>query len=83
MIIKKAAFVPSPKVDSAIVLLTRKENEQYDPKFYQFLRPFFLAKRKKLLNNLPPYIKKEDMLSHLVEFGFDENVRAEMFDYNQ
>ena len=82
MTIKNTNFVPAPKVDSAMVILDKKTNESYDPDFYKFIRPFFLAKRKKLVNNLPYNIDKKKMLTMLKELGFDENVRAEALDYN-
>ncbi|XQP55835.1 MAG: 16S rRNA (adenine(1518)-N(6)/adenine(1519)-N(6))-dimethyltransferase RsmA [Mycoplasmoidaceae bacterium] len=81
MLIKNTNFVPAPKVDSAMVLLNKKINESYDPEFYKFMRPFFLAKRKKLLNNLPPHITKANILPTLQQLGFDANVRAEELDY--
>lgn len=82
MTIKNTNFVPPPKVDSAMVLLDKKSGENYDPDFYKFIRPFFLARRKKLLNNLPYGISKQTMLTMLKQLGFDENVRAEALDYN-
>lgn len=82
MLIKNTSFTPPPKVNSAMVLLSKKTAEEYDPAFYKFMKPFFLAKRKKLVNNLPSGISKEQILKYLVQFGFDENVRAEALDYN-
>jgi len=82
MIIKKDNFEPAPKVDSAMVLLDKKGNELYDPEFYKFIRPFFLAKRKKLLNNVPPQIDKKKLDDLLFDLGFDSNVRAEALDYD-
>lgn len=82
MTIKNTCFVPAPKVDSAMVLLNRKSNEVYDEQFYKFIRPFFLARRKKLLNNIPSNISKEELLLQLEQLGYNENVRSEMLDYN-
>lgn len=82
MVIKNINFIPAPKVDSAMVLLTKKTNEPYNSKFYEFIRPFFLAKRKKLLNNIPPNIDKELFLQTLIELGFNSNVRAEELNYD-
>lgn len=82
MIIKNTSFVPAPKVDSAMVLLTKKVDETYDAKFYEFMRPFFLAKRKKLLNNVPANIDKELLIQVLKELGFNSNVRAEELNYD-
>lgn len=82
MTIKNTSFVPAPKVDSAMVLLKRKLDERYDPSFYKFIHSFFLAKRKKLLNNLPTGIDKTRIIELLKQMGYDENVRAEALDYN-
>jgi len=79
--IKNTCFVPAPKVDSAMVLLDKKTNEEYDPNFYSFIRPFFLAKRKKLLNNVPNNIDKVKLINILTQLGYDQNVRAEQLTY--
>lgn len=81
MDIKNSAFEPSPKVDSCMVLLKRKNNEEYNPNFYNFMRPFFLSKRKKMLNNIPSNINKEKLIKFLEQLGFDSNVRAEKLTY--
>ncbi len=82
MDIKNTNFVPPPKVDSSMVLLNRKTNEIYDPGFYQFMRQFFMSKRKKLLNNLPRGLDKQTITKELITLGFDVNVRAEELDYS-
>ncbi len=74
--------MPVPKVDSAMVLLEKKSEETYDDKFYKFMRPFFLAKRKKLLNNLLPSINKSELIKLLKQLGYDDNVRSEQLDYH-
>ena len=79
--IKNTCFVPAPKVDSSMVLLKRKNDEEYDHNFYDFMKPFFLAKRKKLLNNIPKGIDKEKLTSFLEKLGFDNNVRSEQLTY--
>lgn len=83
MNIKNTSFVPAPKVDSAMVVLNRKNEEKYDAKFYEFMKPFFLAKRKKMLNNLPTHLNKQELIRILIEFGYDENVRSEQLTYDQ
>lgn len=83
MDIKNTSFVPAPKVDSSMVLLNRKNNSKYDPNFYKFIKQFFLSRRKKLLNNLPKSINKDDVIKYLVKFGYDQNVRPEILNYNQ
>lgn len=81
MNIKNTCFVPPPKVDSSMVILQRKNQEKYNPKLYSFIRPFFLAKRKKLLNNLAPQINKEKLIKFLKDLGYDSNVRSEELTY--
>ena len=81
MIIKSRCFCPPPKVDSAMVLLTKKTDELYDAEFYKFIRPFFFSKRKKLLNNLPPNIDKQKIIDCVLSFGYDTNIRAEQLTY--
>lgn len=79
--INKRAFNPIPKVDSAMILLDKKSNEKYDEEFYEFIKPFFHAKRKKILNNLPPKISRFEFISCLKTNNFDPNIRAEELDY--
>ncbi len=79
--IKNSCFVPVPKVDSSMVLLNKKNNEEYDKNFYDFMKPFFLAKRKKLLNNIPKGIDKRELIGLLKKLGFDNNVRSEQLTY--
>lgn len=74
----KEHFIPSPKVDSAVIKLTRKEKIGVHPKeFYlQFIRDAFENKRKTLKNNLKGY-DWERINSILSKLGYKENVRAE------
>lgn len=71
-------FIPSPKVDSAVIKLTRKkENGVQNKEFYlQFIRDAFGNKRKTLRNNLKNY-DWEKVQKILSELGYKESVRAE------
>lgn len=76
------AFVPAPKVESAVVRLKRKsdiinlEIEQ----FQKFAKLAFQQKRKTLKNNLKNY--SWDTISQvLIENGYSENVRSEELSY--
>jgi len=51
-IVKKQMFFPRPKVDSAIIKLTRKSEVIFDKNFANFVSGCFAMKRKILLNNL-------------------------------
>ena len=71
-------FTPSPKVDSAVIKLVRKEETEVKSKaFYlKFIRDAFQNKRKTLKNNLKTY-DWERIKKILEELGYIENVRAE------
>lgn len=74
----KEHFTPSPKVDSAVIKLSRKEEIGVQNKeFYlQFLRDAFENKRKTLRNNLKEY-DWERINNILGVLGYKESVRAE------
>ena len=77
-VVKNTCFNPIPKVDSAVVNLTRKENielKDYN-NFYKLVSTAFKHKRKTLKNNLGKelYLK---VLPFLSDFYYDDNVRAE------
>ena len=63
-------FIPPPKVQSAVIKLIRKEDQEIDPKSYkEFLTTLFSFKRKTLKNKFP-----EDLL---MQAGLDPKKRAE------
>lgn len=76
--VPRKCFNPSPKVDSTVIKLTKKENTDVldYKKFQNFLKNAFKYKRKNLKNNLNGYnLKKiEDVLQ---KYNFDLTVRAE------
>lgn len=76
--VDKTKFIPVPKVDSAVIKLTRKEDNGVNNKdFYlNFIKDAFQNKRKTLKNNLKNY-NWHKLSSILNEFGYKENVRAE------
>ncbi|MBE6160950.1 MAG: ribosomal RNA small subunit methyltransferase A [Firmicutes bacterium] len=79
--VKNTCFNPVPKVDSAVVKFTKKNNEYNidSVKFSKFIKECFSMKRKTLKNNLKKYdftIIKEILL----ENGYNESARAEELD---
>ena len=76
--VKSTCFVPAPKVDSAVVKFTKKDNNYNidDIKFLKFIKECFSMKRKTLKNNLKDYdfAKVKEVL---IENGYTENARAE------
>ena len=76
--VEKTSFIPVPKVDSAVVELTLKENNNIkDRNFYlHFIKDAFQNKRKTLKNNMKNYdFNRIEKI--LKELGYKENVRAE------
>lgn len=85
-IVPKTVFVPQPKVDSAIISLTKKKAKEYQPQderfFHQLVRGAFTHRRKSLWNNLQGlYGKqaevKEKLSQALAQAEIEPSVRAE------
>lgn len=85
-IVPKTVFVPQPKVDSAIISLTKKKVKEYQPQderfFHQLVRGAFMHRRKSLWNNLQGlYGKqaevKEKLSQALAQAEIEPSVRAE------
>jgi 16S rRNA (adenine1518-N6/adenine1519-N6)-dimethyltransferase len=56
MLVRPSAFRPPPKVDSAVVRLSRKrQRPEHLPELLRFVGRCFAQKRKTLRNNLKPY----------------------------
>jgi 16S rRNA (adenine1518-N6/adenine1519-N6)-dimethyltransferase len=63
--VSKGNFNPPPKVESAVIRLTRKENQtiNYDPElFRQIVKTTFNQRRKMLRNTLKSFFKDETIL---------------------
>lgn len=81
--VPKGSFLPSPKVDSAVIRLNvlseppvKVNNEEF---FWKLLSACFAQRRKTLLNSVSNIMKieKETLKSALSELGFPETVRGE------
>lgn len=74
-------FSPKPKVDSAVIRLTRIETPTYSIEDFEsinnFLRIAFSNKRKTLANNLSTNYSKEQIHEVLNRLGFSLTIRAE------
>lgn len=75
--VTKKVFYPTPKVDSAIVSLQRKNVSNNE--LNQFVKDCFKQKRKTMMNNLfeTRSISKETISDALLSLGYVENARAE------
>lgn len=81
--VSKGAFTPSPKVDSAVIRLTRRAAppvEVNDPQaFFRLVKAAFAQRRKTAVNSVSATlgIPKPVVADALVDCGLDVNVRAE------
>lgn len=79
----KESFMPSPKVDSAVIKITLRQNKEYfvkdEKKFFSLVKAAFAQRRKTLVNSLSNSlgISKNEITKALTELGLDQNIRAE------
>ncbi|MBQ7740763.1 MAG: 16S rRNA (adenine(1518)-N(6)/adenine(1519)-N(6))-dimethyltransferase RsmA [Eubacterium sp.] len=77
------SFMPSPKVDSAVIKITIHKEPKYDindeKEFFRFVKGAFMQRRKTLLNSLSSSlgIEKKTVLNALIEEHIAINIRAE------
>ena len=79
-----SAFLPAPKVDSAVIRIDLYDTPKYTPKdeklFRNLIKAAFEMRRKTLQNAITakiPSISKEKICAALSELGFDERIRGE------
>lgn len=82
--VPKTAFDPVPKIDSAVIKITRNKtqetsNKEEVKKFFKIVRAGFSAKRKTLANNLSNglQLEKREVEEKLEALGFSKNTRAQ------
>ena len=84
--VKSSSFLPRPKVDSAVVVLTPlsdKYNIEDEKFFNHVVKVCFSQRRKTLSNNLKTFIKDKDKREKLItDLGFDLHVRPEELTIN-
>lgn len=79
----KEKFIPSPKVDSAVVELTLRNEPKVKPKsekmFFGIIKAAFAQRRKTLVNALcnAGYGNKEDVANAIESIGKETNIRGE------
>ncbi len=87
--VSRGSFMPSPKVDSAVIKLSLYEKppvEVRDEKlFFDLVRAIFMQRRKTALNSVSSglAIPKQTVLQALEDCGFDPSVRAETLNLNE
>ncbi|EFU78374.1 16S rRNA (adenine(1518)-N(6)/adenine(1519)-N(6))-dimethyltransferase RsmA [Lactobacillus iners] len=79
--VKRTSFMPSPKVDSAVVVLKPLEHKlliEHEDLFNQIVKLAFSQRRKTLNNNLKSLIKDKDARQKLLnDLNLDSNIRPE------
>ena len=79
----RESFMPSPKVDSAVIKITLNKENRYnisdEKSFFALIRAAFAQRRKTLINSVSSSlnIPKSEIASALSELSLDENIRAE------
>ncbi len=79
----RESFMPSPKVDSAVIKITLRGEPEYkienEKKFFSLVKAAFAQRRKTLVNSVSATlgIPKSDVAGALRQLSLDENVRAE------
>ena len=79
----RESFMPSPKVDSAVIKITPNGENIYnvsdEKKFFSVIRAAFAQRRKTLVNSLSHSlgIQKNNITNALSALGLNQNVRAE------
>lgn len=87
--VKKDCFMPSPKVDSAVMRLRLRENPpvevENEKRFFSVIKAAFSQRRKTALNCLSNGLSlpKEKVSNALKEIGLSEKSRAENFTMEQ
>ena len=77
------SFMPSPKVDSAVIKITLNKGSKYsvsdEKTFFSLIRAAFAQRRKTLVNSLSNSlnISKNDITNALLKLSLNPNIRAE------
>lgn len=79
--VSSECFIPSPKVESSVVRITKLEKPRVKVKneelFFKLIKENFTKRRKNILNSLSNVIEKEKLKSILEELNIDEKTRGE------
>lgn len=84
--ISRTCFYPSPKVDSAILLLEMKEppfSPEQMEKYHQMVQGAFQQRRKKLISSLKKRFDKEKLQETFSSIGLSEDIRPEQCSLEQ
>ncbi len=76
--VKKDAFSPQPKVNSAVISITPKSDAIVDKEYYQFIHKLFQQPRKTIANNLSAAgYEKNRIIGTMKKMGINPNDRPQ------
>lgn len=79
--VPKECFIPSPKVESEILVLKRLKEKRVKVEnediFFELIRENFTKRRKNILNSLSGVIDKDTLMIILYKLNIENNVRGE------
>lgn len=81
--VSRDSFMPSPKVDSAVIKIVLRDEQKYSVKdekqFFTLVKSAFAQRRKTLVNSISNTvgISKQAVIDALLQLGLDANIRAE------
>jgi len=79
--VPKESFIPSPKVESAIVNLKKLAKPRVDVNdeefMFKLINENFTKRRKTITNSIGNLVEKEKLISVLKELNIDEKIRGE------
>lgn len=81
--VSRESFMPSPKVDSAVIKIVLRDEQKYSVKdekqFFTLVKAAFAQRRKTLVNSISNTvgISKQAVIDALLQLGLDANIRAE------
>lgn len=84
-VIKPGAFHPAPRIDSAVVVLTRREHAltEEHTAFRRIVKGAFAARRKTLRNAWKPLLPQEQLTELATSAGIDLDKRGETLSVEQ
>lgn len=82
MKIPRSVFIPAPNVDSAIIILDKKDTSGLvldERHFIAFVKAAFTQRRKTLVNNIYNFFdrSKSELMEDLESLGYNGSIRAE------
>jgi len=88
--VPRSVFIPSPEVDSSVILVEVKDHIDHTPAdetfFFSFVHNCFIQRRKTLVNNMLaayPVLPRATIENTLVSLNLDVRIRSEALSLDQ